>query len=65
MKEFLESWLIVIATLIVSILIILIPVMLFTYLFGQTVGFATLITMFILAGTFVVAADITFEEEGY
>lgn len=65
MKEFLETWLIVIAALIVSVLIILIPVVLFTYLFGQTAGFATLIIMVILGGTFAVAADITFDEEGY
>ena len=65
MKKFLKNWLIVIATLIVSVLILLIPVILFTYLFGQTAGFATLIIMFILGGTFAVAADITFDEEGH
>ena len=64
MKEFLKNWLIVIVALIVSVLIFLIPVMLFTYLFGQTAGFATLIIMVILGGTFAVAADITFDEEG-
>ena len=67
MKKFFKNWLLAILAmfaLIVFVLALFIPVFLFAYLFGKTVGTITFITMIILGFSFIVASEITFNEEG-